>query len=155
MAETTATGTDLIELLLADHQAAETLLGQVGQSGVDQSALFDEIVPALVGHETAEEEVVYPEVRSSVPGGDALADARVGEQHTAEGLMAKMEHMDRAGDQFSHTFTELRDAATAHAKAEEADVFPKLAESLDADRLQALGAQYQVAKAAAPTLPHP
>jgi hemerythrin superfamily protein len=153
MAGTITTGTDLIELLLADHKAAETLLGQVGQDGVDQSALFDQIVHDLVAHETAEEEVLYPEVRATVPGGNALADARIGEQQTAEGLMAKMEHMDRTAGEFSHSLTELRDAAMAHAKAEEAGVFPKLRESLDEDSLQVLGQLYQVAKAAAPAHP--
>jgi hemerythrin superfamily protein len=146
---------DLIELLLEDHRAAEALLGQVGADGVDQSDLFDHIVHDLVGHEVAEEEIVYPAVRSSVAGGEALADARIAEQQQAEELLAKMEVMDRTGGEFAASLAHLRDAALSHAKSEEAEVFPKLRAALDAEQLAKLGRAYRAAKEHAPTHPHP
>jgi hemerythrin superfamily protein len=153
MADENGGNTDLIELLLADHREAEALLGQIGSDGVDQSALFDEIVPALVGHETAEEKVVYPEVRASVPGGDALADARLAEQEKAADLLAKMENMDRSSQEFAASFAHLRDEATAHAKSEEAGVFPKLRDALTRERRAELGRAYTSAKEHAPAHP--
>ena len=156
MAETNGgSGTDLIELLLQDHKAAEELLGQVGQPGRDQAEVFHDIVHDLVGHEIAEEEIVYPAVRSDVPGGDALADARIGEQQKAEELMAKMEDMDTGSAEFTQSLITLRDEALAHAKAEEAEVFPQLQHALSEERRQQLGTAYQTAKATAPTHPHP
>jgi hemerythrin superfamily protein len=148
-------GTDLIELLLQDHKKAEALLGRIGQSGEDQSALFDELVHDLVGHEVAEEEVVYPAVRSSVPGGDALADTRIAEQQKAEELLSKMEKMDRGSAEFAQSMAKLHDEAISHAKAEEAEVFPSLREHLSAERSSQLGRAYETAKAVAPTHPHP
>jgi hemerythrin superfamily protein len=153
----TSTGSekDLIDLLLEDHQAAEALLGQVGQSGVDQSQLFHDLVHDLVGHEVAEEEVVYPVVRSSLPGGDAVAEPRIAEQQQAEELLAKMEKMDEGSAEFAQALSHLRDEALAHAQKEEADVFPKLRDAVSRDRLVQLGQAYRMAKATAPTHPHP
>lgn len=150
-----ADSTDLIELLLEDHKAAEALLGKVGQPDVDQSELFDELVHDLVGHEVAEEEIVYPVVRSSIPQGDALADARIGEQQKAEELLSEMEKMDHNSPEFSSSMTKLRDEVLAHAQAEEREVFSKLKEQLNDDRRSTLGQAYRTAKATAPTHPHP
>src|ERR1700722_15560901 len=133
MADTNGFGTDLIDLLLEDHKAAEALLAKVGQSGEDQSALFDELVHDLVGHEVAEEEIVYPAVRS-LPEGDAVAAPRIVEQQKAEELLTKMEEMDRSSAEFADSLAHLRDEATAHAKAEEAEVFPLLRQNLTEDR---------------------
>ena len=156
MAEaTTGTETDLIELLLQDHREAEALLRQVGQPGRDQAEVFHEIVHDLVGHEVAEEEIVYPAVRSSVDGGEALAEARIAEQQEAEELMARMEKMDTGSDEFAQSLRRLRDEALTHAKSEEAEVFPRLQEALTPERRSQLGAAYKGAKATAPTHPHP
>jgi hemerythrin superfamily protein len=146
---------ELIQLLLADHKEAETLLGKVGQSSVDQSNLFDELVRALVAHEVAEEEVVYPAVRSSVPNGDKLAEARIAEQQKAEELLKKMEDMDRNSSEFGTSMSTLRDEVLAHAKSEEQEVFPKLRQSVTDERRNQLGTAYEAAKTAAPTHPHP
>ena len=156
MAEaTTGTATDLIELLLEDHRAAEALLRQVGQPGRDQAEVFHDIVHDLVGHEVAEEEIVYPAVRSSVDGGEALAEARIAEQQEAEELMAQMEKMDTDSDEFAQSLRRLRDEALTHAKSEEAEVFPRLRDALSPERRSQLGAAYKGAKATAPTHPHP
>jgi len=147
--------TELIELLMADHHEAEGLLGKVGESGVNQSSLFDELVHALVAHEVAEEEIVYPVVRSEVPNGNALADARIAEEQKAEELLSKMESMDRNSSEFSSSMRHLREEVLAHAEKEEHEVFPKLKESLSDDRRSQLGTAYRAAKATAPTHPHP
>ncbi|MGH9126157.1 MAG: hemerythrin domain-containing protein [Acidimicrobiales bacterium] len=146
---------DIVELLLADHKEAESLLGKIGQSSVDQSKLFDDLVSALVAHEVAEEEVVYPVVRSSVPNGDQVAEPRIAEQQKAEELLAKMETMDRHSSQFATSMATLKKEALAHAQSEEQHVFPKLRESVSEDRRAQLATAYRAAKAAAPTHPHP
>ncbi len=156
MADTTdGQARDLVEVLLEDHKAAEALLGRVGVAGEDQSALFDELVHDLVGHEVAEEEIVYPALRAEVPGGDTLAEPRIAEQQKAEELLAKMEGMDRSGTEFAQSLAHLRDEALAHAQAEEAEVFPELRAHLSDQRSAALANAYRMAKATAPTHPHP
>src|SRR5579884_1790824 len=77
--------TELVQLLLADHEQAKRLLqafDTVPASGRDQA--FCELTYELVRHEVAEEEVVYPALRRFVDGGDDLADTRIKEQSEAE-----------------------------------------------------------------------
>jgi hemerythrin superfamily protein len=145
----------VVVLLGEDHRAVKTLLEQVGQPGVDQADLFSRLVHDLVTHEVAEEEIVYPAVRSHVTGGDQLAEARIAEQQKAEETLAQMEKMDPNSAEFGQKLQALKEDVLAHAQAEETQVFPKLESSLDADRLQRLGAAYKLAKATAPTHPHP
>ena len=139
----------LIDLLLADHQAAKSLL-EKGPTGTD----FNVVVRELVVHEVAEEEIVYPAFRR-IGGTDTIAENRIAEQQEAEQLLQKMEHMDTSSAEFKDAFGNLRTAVLAHAQSEESEVFPKLQSSLQAAELQKLGKAYEVAKATAPTHPHP
>jgi hemerythrin superfamily protein len=154
-AQTNGGHPSLVALLGDDHQAVKMLMSQVGQPGVDQRELFSHIVHDLVTHEVAEEEIVYPSVRRHVPGGDQLADARIAEQQQAEEELAKMEKMDQNTAEFSEHLQKLKAAVLEHAQAEETQVFPKLESAISADRLQKLGAAYKLARATAPTHPHP
>jgi hemerythrin superfamily protein len=154
-AQTNGGSPSVVVLLGEDHQAVKTLLEQVGQPGVDQAELFNRLVHDLVTHEVAEEEIVYPAVRSHVPGGDQLAKERIAEQQRAEETLAAMEKMDANAPEFGQMLQTLKADVLAHAQAEETQVFPNLESSLDAGHLQKLGTAYKLAKATAPTHPHP
>lgn len=155
MANESNEGRDLIALLLEDHAKAKRLLEQIGDPGVEQESLFRQIVKDLATHEVAEEEVVYPAVRSWVKDGEALADARIDEQQQAEVLLASMERMDPASPEFRSSLEELRSAVLEHATHEETEVFPALRRDVAPERLATLAQAYTVAKALAPTHPHP
>ncbi len=144
----------LIELLLLDHQKAKMILGDFdGVPPTGRSEAFCEVTHVLIGHEVAEEEVLYPAVRKYL--GDGLADERIAEQAEAERQLADLEKLDSQGDEFLFLFAELRDAVLQHALEEEEKVFPRLAHVLDVDEQVRLGERYKQAKAAAPTHPHP
>ncbi len=148
--------TGLIELLLLDHQKAKMMLGDFdGVPPANRSQAFCEITHALIGHEVAEEEVLYPAVRKHVDGGDELADERIAEQGEAERQLAELDKLDSQTDEFLALFAELRDAVLQHALEEEEKVFPRLAHVLDVDEQVHLGQRYERAKQAAPTHPHP
>ncbi|HUJ64696.1 MAG TPA: hemerythrin domain-containing protein, partial [Acidimicrobiales bacterium] len=142
--------------MLEDHQKAKALLTAFDDLPAPQRGDgFCELVQMLVGHEVAEEEVLYPVVRKYVDGGDELADERISEQSQAEQELAGMEKADPQSVQFMERFVALRDAVLEHADAEEQSVFPLLATSVEPSELEALGTRYQKAKDAAPTHPHP
>ena len=146
----------LIELLLLDHQKAKMMLGDFdGVPPTERAQAFCEVTHALIGHEVAEEEVLYPAVRKHVDGGDDLADERIAEQAEAERQLADLEKLDSQSDQFLVLFGELRDAVLQHALEEEEKVFPRLAHVLDVDDQVRLGEWYKRAKEVAPTHPHP
>jgi hemerythrin superfamily protein len=148
--------TNLIQLLLQDHQEAKQMLERfdtLPASKRDEG--FCELTHTLVRHEVAEEEVVYPQLRRYVDGGDDLADMRIAEQAKAEQLLADMEKAGVDSPEFPSMFTTLRSEVLAHAEAEEHSVFPELTATLHADDLRTMAKRYQMAKRAAPTHPHP
>jgi hemerythrin superfamily protein len=152
----TGSGTDVIQLLEADHHQAEQLLARFETTSAGQRAsYFCEVVNELVRHEVAEEVVVYPALRKNAPGGDAEADARIREQSEAERLLKEMESMDAQSAQFETSFRHLRDAVLSHAQAEENGAFRLLQQSENADARMTLGQRYEKAKRAAPSHPHP
>jgi hemerythrin superfamily protein len=147
---------DVLVLLEKDHLAAEALLNRFDDISVNERAeYFCEVVQTLVGHEVAEELVVYPTIREDAPNGGQVADARLAEQAEAEELLAEMEKLDPTSAAFAGNFQKLRDAVLGHAKAEELTAFELLKQATTVSHREELGARYQKAKASAPTHPHP
>lgn len=148
--------TNLVQLLLADHRQAEQLLERFTNVTADRrDEAFCELTYTLVGHEVAEEEVVYPVLRRYVDGGDDLADLRIAEQAKAEELLAEMETAGVDSAQFPAMFNTLRSEVLAHAHAEEESVFPELSTNVSAAEMLELGKRYEMAKKLAPTHAHP
>jgi hemerythrin superfamily protein len=153
---TTMSTTDVVELLLADHEEAKALLGRFEDVlPAERADYFCEVVTELVRHEVAEEHVVYPIIRHAARGGEQEAKARIAEQKEAEQLLVAMERLDASSAEFATQFITLRHAVLDHASAEEASTFPLLKEMEDAESRIALGGRYEHAKARAPSHPHP
>ena len=153
---TTMSTTDVIELLLSDHEEAKTLLERFEQvAPTERASYFYEVVNELVRHEVAEEHVVYPIIRHAGPGGEQEANARIAEQSKAETLLAALEKLDLDSEEFTTQFTTMRQLVLDHASAEEASTFPLLKEMEDDDSRRALAGRYEHAKAKAPAHPHP
>lgn len=146
---------DLIEMLLADHEEAKALMAKVEKSQGDaRMEAFQNLVYALARHETAEEEVVYPFLRR-LDGGDAVADARIKEEEKANKMLAELEKLDTADSEWSAKFSVFHREVLAHAEAEESQVFPRLRKAEDGEKLEQMGKVLELAKATAPTHPHP
>jgi hemerythrin superfamily protein len=147
---------DILTLLKNDHQAVESLLGRFDDLATgSRDEYLCEVVHTLVGHEVAEELVVYPTIREEGAAGNEVADARVAEQAEAEQLLADMESQDSASGAFTAKFKKLRDSVLAHAATEESTVFPLLETATTVEERKELGARYEKAKDRAPTHPHP
>lgn len=148
--------TELVALLLADHQEVQRLLEAFDAAPASgRSEAFCEIVHTLVGHEIAEEEVVYPALRRAAADGEAIADERIAEQSEAEELLKEMERTPVESPEFTTMFQKLRTAVLHHAEAEEQTAFPALSTNVTPDQLRQLGSRYEKAKSMAPTHPHP
>jgi hemerythrin superfamily protein len=147
---------DIVARLLKDHQEVEQMLGRMQQGGTSKAReMFWDLTNELVRHEVAEEEIVYPEVRKSVPNGERLADARIKEQAAAEELLKNMEKAGADDESFPTNFEKLRKAVLEHAEKEQELVFEPMRTAVDAERRAQLGRLYEKAKVAAPTHPHP
>src|SRR5580698_8370915 len=91
---------DIVALLEQDHEAVrERLLEFESAVPGHRAALFVELTTELSRHEVAEETVVYPAIRDE-PDGDVIADVRRGEESEIETLLAHMEKLDPATEEF-------------------------------------------------------
>jgi hemerythrin superfamily protein len=151
---TSGQGTDVVQLLTAQHEEIKNLFRAVGEaSGEARREPFECLVRLLAVHETAEEEVVYPALRAA--GAGAVADARIAEEQEAKRTLADLEKLGPTGDNFLPGFDQLRDAVVSHAENEEREVFPVLRSKELAGQLEAMGTAVKAAEAMAPTHPHP
>jgi hemerythrin superfamily protein len=147
---------DIVAKLLKDHQEVKQMFTRMEQAGTAKAReMFWDLTNELVRHEVAEEEIVFPEARKSIPNGERLVEARIKEQSEAEELLKKMERAGSDDEGFPADFEKLRKAVLEHAEKEEQLVFEPMAASIDKERLVTLGRHYENAKAAAPTHPHP
>src|SRR3954468_8677183 len=79
---------DAYELLSADHRAVEALLLRSDESGDD--AIAGELADLLTLHAEIEEQVLYPELRRLVDGGDDLANGAQEEHAVVKVLIGRM-----------------------------------------------------------------
>jgi hemerythrin superfamily protein len=150
------TGSDLVALLLQDHAETKHLLEEFPTLQEEQRReAFPYIVRVLVGHEAAEELVVYPALRAAVAGGAAVAHDRIEEQHNVERLLAELEHTRVDDASFEASFRALEQYVLEHADKEEQTVFPLLSVNLGDSERRRLAERYLRAKRQAPTHAHP
>ncbi|MCW2943855.1 MAG: Hemerythrin cation binding domain protein [Actinoallomurus sp.] len=147
---------DVIHLLIQQHgQIRDLFLTVVASAGPRRREAFEELMRLLAVHETAEQEIVHPLARRSLPGGEGIVEDRLAEEHEAETMLAELDGMDPDDARFLPLLEELRKNVLTHARAEERYEFVRLrAEFSDAQR-KGLAAAVRAAQAVAPTHPHP
>lgn len=147
---------DGIEFLLGQHQQVTQLIDAVRNGPVDgRQDNFDRLRELLAVHETAEELILRPVTRHEVPGGDVVADARMAEENEAKKVLADLEKMDVATEDFVAAFAAFSEDVLAHANNEESYEFPLVREHQDSEALAKMADQLDKAEKAAPTHPHP
>jgi len=146
---------DVITLLQRQHQEIRELFAELDTATGDQRRdTFRSLVRLLAVHETAEEEVVHPAARSA-DGGDAIVDARIGEEHRAKELLSTLDSMGPEAEGFDTLLLQLRDDVLAHAEHEEREEFPRLRTACSPEQLRGMALAVRAAEAVAPTRPHP
>lgn len=148
--------TDVVGVLLDQHAEIRRLFADVEQRrGEPRREAFEQLVRLLAVHETAEQEVLHPQVRLLVAGGREIADARLEEERHAKELLAQLDELGPEVDDFDQRLDAVRKAVLDHAAHEERDEFPRLRDALSPAQLEAMGMAVRVAEATAPTHPHP
>lgn len=145
-----------IEFLLGQHQQVTDLLEAVesGPAATRQES-FDRLRELLAVHETAEELILRPITRHNVPGGEEIADARIGEENQAKDVLAKLEKLEANSTDFITLFAGFAQDVRKHAHNEETYEFPLVQEHQDPQALAAMGEHLEKAEKMAPTHPHP
>jgi hemerythrin superfamily protein len=135
--------TDITQLIQSDHREVEALFAKFKEDGTKQVAL--QICDELEAHASAEETVFYPVVHDDVPEGAELADEGNQEHSEARQLIGRIKNTGD-DDHLAELVGELEQAINHHVSEEESEMLPKARESLSAERLDALGAEFEEAK---------
>jgi len=130
----------LIEVIRQDHQEVKDLLSAVAAD--PDAGTFDLLAQRILVHESTEQEIVHP-LTAHVPGGESVAQSRIHEESKGAEALAKLQEMGVDDPGFGAAFAEFRRDVLAHAEHEENEEHPKLTESVDAARLEELGATFR------------
>lgn len=149
-----AGGEDLVSVVRRDHEEIKALITAVESSAAAaRRDPFEQLVRKLAVHETAEEEIVRPLVRTA--GGDQVADERNREEAGAKETLSRLERIGVGAEEFPALFETLKAQVLAHAEREEREEHPLLRQAQSAERLRSLATAFRAAEAVAPTHPHP
>lgn len=144
------TSGDVVEVILDDHRALESLLRDLRNSSLDRDAARQAFAALLIAHGEAEEAVVYPRLQRKTSG-VGEHEAEHGEEEHAEGNQALLELLEVAGtdtQKYDDAAEKLSAYVYHHVVEEELTILnPARDEMSESDR-QALGAQFLEARSA-------
>ena len=145
---------DVIDLLVAQHEAIRSMLRQLQEEAVDAGAMVA-LRRLLSAHETVEEEVVHPRFRRIAEGGPDAAEWRMQEETILKQLQSELEAGGRESPDFGARLVELADGLARHFAAEETEEFSALRRHLAPEQLARMATEARIAMSVAPTRPHP
>ena len=134
------------QLLMQDHRKVEGLFEQYKKSA--DASVVKQICTELKVHTTIEEEVVYPVLGTDVPGGKQMKEHAEEEHQEVEDAIKQIIKVGYAGPQIDALMQKVISGVTEHVQEEEGEVFPKMVEAIEADKLERLGAELEKAKQA-------
>ncbi|WP_239162711.1 hemerythrin domain-containing protein [Paractinoplanes rishiriensis] len=141
------TGRNVVDLLAEQHRELVELSDRLAAEP-DDRRLADVLIATISRHLSAEEQYLYPAIRSAVPGGEELADRELAEDHD---LLVTLQRLDR-GEQAA---TEVAEAVHRHVAADAEELLPVLTQMVSHEDLVRVGNRIETAEEAAPTRPHP
>lgn len=151
----TQNGTDVIDLLLAQHGRIKNALESVrASSGSDKQHGFEDLVRLLAIHEAVEEEVVHPAARHYAVSDD-IVDSRLHEEDEAKHRLAELAQLGVEHVDFNARFSAFAEKVVEHAELEEKEEFGQLLTHASPEERVRLASVVRFAEALVPTRPHP
>jgi Hemerythrin HHE cation binding domain len=143
-ADVAAPGSDVIDVLLAQHREIEAALIRVEDVPPDarRSALRT-LAELIQRHESTEADVVRPLTRRFLSDGEAVAHARFVEEDQISELLERLSAMDPTDQRFVGAFAVFRDVYGCHLHREEAEEFRPLRDRVDRQELVSRGVAAQ------------
>lgn len=155
MARMISSGIDVVTFLKEQHEQIKAGFAAVTASrGEERKNAFYALRRLLAVHETAEEEVVHPAARSTLPNGEGVVQMRLREENEAKQVLSQLEDLDVDSPEFGRRFGLLENSVIAHALSEELEEFEPLGAQLDQTRLERMQKAVNFAESVAPTRPH-
>lgn len=152
----------LWDLLQADHDAIWELLGHITGDADEppddlaaQRRTARELVRLQSAHEFAEERVIIPLLRRHVADGAEIADEVLQQECQLKRALNELYHLSAGTTEFEECVNTVAAENRNHLSYEQNQVWPRLADVLDAEQLTRAARAWTVARRVAPTRPHP
>ena len=140
---------DAISLLKADHDKMKKLLNELEtttERGVKtRTELFATIKGELMVHETIEEEIFYPELKSHPKARDIVLEGYE-EHHVVDLLMGELEALDVTDESWGAKALVMKENIEHHIEEEEGDMFKKARDVFSPSELEDLGSRMEARK---------
>ncbi|CAL9352153.1 hypothetical protein SUDANB58_00486 [Streptomyces sp. enrichment culture] len=123
--------------------------------GEDRERALKEVVQLVFSHAFAEETVLWPAVRRSVPDGEELT-SRVEEEHQQiNDLVSDIERLAPGDPEREEKVRRAFTLVQQDIRDEEDLLLPRLQQAVDGAQLRRLGTAWETVRRTAPTHPHP
>jgi hemerythrin superfamily protein len=106
--------TGVITLIKDDHAKLESVFKKLESAEPSEVRdLLQEVAELLIPHSKAEEQVVYPAIKSAVPGEDSDVDDGIAEHHHVEEVLEELMGSDpeAPGVNLGEQFTQAKERA--------------------------------------------
>ncbi len=139
-----------------DHEELDRLLTRLrATSDAEQDEVLTRIARLVFPHAFAEEAVLWPAVRATLPDGEAIT-LRIEQEHQeVNELWAALERTPHGDPRRAELLDRLDRVLQEDVRDEEDVLLPRLQAALDPARLRRLGVAWEVVRRTAPTRPHP
>ncbi|WP_026732182.1 hemerythrin domain-containing protein [Fischerella sp. PCC 9605] len=134
------------DVIRLDHNKVNTLFTELLASNDPQKIqeYFGQIYKDLTAHAEAEEEVVYPRVRSFY--GESDTQELYDEQAEMKRMLEEIKAINPSSSQFKDKVRQLMDAVGDHIRQEESTMFAAIRNNLSSDQSEQLATQFKAAK---------
>jgi len=132
------------DLIRMDHAKVNILFGEINNTDDPQKIqeYFGQIYKDLSAHSEAEEQVVYPAVRTYYNGTQELYD----EQAEMKQMREQIKSLNPSASNFKDQVKKLMQAVQDHVNQEENDMFPKIRDNFSDEQQQQMATQFKSAK---------
>jgi hemerythrin superfamily protein len=133
------------DLIRMDHTKVNTLFVEVQGTNDPQKLqeYFGQIYKDLSAHAEAEEQIVYPAIRSYYADTQELYD----EQAEMKQMLEEIKSMNPSNiDDFKAKVQQLMSAVLKHVQEEENDMFPKIRDNFSDEQQKQMATQFKEAK---------
>jgi hemerythrin superfamily protein len=135
------------DVIRMDHQKVNVLFAEIEKSNDPQKIeeYFGQLYKDLTVHALAEEEVVYPTVRSFYPAADVqeLYD----EQAEMKVLLDQIKATSVGSAEFKHHLNTLKESVMDHVRQEESTMFAAIRDNCSSEQSERIATEFKSAKA--------
>jgi hemerythrin superfamily protein len=135
---------NITEIITMDHRKTDTLFMEIASTDDPQKLqeFFGQLYKDLSVHAEAEEQVVYPAVRSYYGNTQELFD----EQAQMKQMLAQIKALNPTSSDFKDQIKQLQKAVQDHIRQEENDMFPQIRRHLSEAQMEQMATQFKEAK---------